>query len=195
MIGEVNAGIGVAIDTYVIKAAQEVVQSSFSVDNPQVYFDIEIEGEDLGRVKFELYANIVPRTAEYFRILFTGEKGFGYKGSKFHRIYFDMIEGGDITRRGDGRGGKTIFQDHVPHETVRVKHTKEGLLSTRPNSEGYQFSITTAPPSWLNDHHHTVFGEVKEGYDIVKRIVAQGTIEGFVNKSVYIKDCGEIKTE
>ncbi|NBD95102.1 MAG: peptidylprolyl isomerase [Gammaproteobacteria bacterium] len=156
--------------------------------NPRVAFDVRIGDEDAGTIVFELFADVVPKTAENFRALCTGEKSedLCYAGSPFHRIIPDfMIQGGDFTR-GNGTGGKSIYGDRFPDENFEIKHTGPGLLSMAnagPNTNGSQFFITVAATPWL-DGKHVVFGKVIEGMDVVKAMEAVGSRSGETSKPV-----------
>ncbi|MFE2514035.1 peptidylprolyl isomerase [Streptomyces mirabilis] len=159
-----------------------------------VFFEVSADGEPLGRIEFKLYDDVVPDTARNFRELATGQNGFGYKGSPFHRVIPDfMLQGGDFTNE-DGTGGKSIYGAKFPDENFKLKHTKPGLLSMANagrNTNGSQFFITTIVTDWL-DGKHVVFGEVVEGMDVVKAVEKLGSRSGTTSKKIVISDSGTV---
>ncbi|KAG6867733.1 cyclophilin peptidyl-prolyl cis-trans isomerase Cyp2 [Termitomyces sp. T159_Od127] len=159
-----------------------------------VFFDITINDEPSGRIVMKLYDDVVPKTAKNFRELATGEHGFGYAGSSFHRVIPDfMLQGGDFTK-GNGTGGKSIYGEKFADENFTKKHTGPGILSMAnagKNTNGSQFFITTVKTSWL-DGAHVVFGEVVEGLDLVKKIEKLGSASGKLSKKVTIAKSGTV---
>ncbi|KAL2125196.1 hypothetical protein VTJ04DRAFT_1561 [Mycothermus thermophilus] len=172
--------------------------------NPLVFFDITLGGEPLGRITFELFKDVVPKTTENFRQFCTGEsknhlgRPQGYKGSKFHRIIPNfMVQGGDFLK-GDGTGSTCIYGTRsFADENFKLKHDQPGLLSMAnagPNTNGCQFFITTVPTPFL-DGKHVVFGKVVDGMDVVRKMEhtktgARG--RDVPNLDVVIAECGEM---
>lgn len=156
------------------------------------FFDIEIDGSAIGRLVFELFDKVVPRTANNFAELCKRPQGEGYVCSKFHRIIKGfMAQGGDFTA-GNGTGGKSIYGKKFNDENFDIKHTKKGLLSMAnagPNTNGSQFFITFAPTPWL-DGAHVVFGEVIEGHKVLDALEGVGNSSGNIKSSVIITNCG-----
>ncbi|XP_012534593.1 peptidyl-prolyl cis-trans isomerase isoform X2 [Monomorium pharaonis] len=132
---------------------------------PLVYFDISVDDKPLGRIIIQLRTDVVPKTAENFRALCTGEKG-----------------------------GKSIFGEKFEDENFELKHTSMGTLSmanSGPNTNGSQFFITTVKTPWL-DNKHVVFGSVFEGVDIVRKIESYGSSTGKTYQKIMIADCGQL---
>ncbi|XP_038156764.1 peptidyl-prolyl cis-trans isomerase D [Cyprinodon tularosa] len=169
--------------------------------NPRVFFDVDVDGERVGRIVLELFADITPKTAENFLALCTGEKGVGqstgkplhFKGCPFHRIIKKfMIQGGDFSNH-NGTGGESIYGEKFEDENFHYKHDRMGLLSMAnagPNTNGSQFFITTVPTPHL-DGKHVVFGQVLKGIGVVKMLESIETDGDTPVKPCIISDCGE----
>ncbi|KAL7410242.1 cyclophilin [Mrakia frigida] len=175
-----------------IRSAARAYSSAAASKN--VFFDVQIGSQPAGRITFKLYDDVVPKTAANFRALCTGEKGFGYAGSPFHRVIPGfMVQGGDFTR-GNGTGGKSIYGEKFPDENFNVKHTKRGLLSMAnagKNTNGSQFFITSGPTPHLNGAH-VVFGEVVDGFPVLEAIEARGSNSGKTSEPMGVQAAGEV---
>ena len=172
---------------------------------PRVFLDLAIGASPIGRVTIELRADVVPRTAENFRALCTGERGqsassghaLTFKNSTFHRVIPNfMCQGGDFTNN-DGTGGESIYGRTFRDENFELKHAGAGTLSmanSGPHTNGSQFFITTGNTAWLDDKH-VVFGMVCDGMDVVRRVEACGSKSGKTRETIRVVDCGEIPRE
>ncbi|XP_026148603.1 NK-tumor recognition protein isoform X2 [Mastacembelus armatus] len=175
-------------------------------DRPQCYFDVELNREPVGRIVFQLFSDICPKTSKNFLCLCTGERGIGkitgkklcYKGSTFHRVVKNfMIQGGDFTE-GNGRGGESIYGGYFEDENFTLKHDRAFLLSMAnrgKDTNGSQFFITTKMAPHL-DGVHVVFGLVISGFEVIKKIERLKTDSASrPYADVRVVDCGQLITK
>ena len=161
---------------------------------PRVFLDVKADNEPLGRIVIELRSDVTPRTADNFRKLCTGQLGYGYRGSIFHRVLPNFVcHGGDFTKH-DGSGSKSIYGPRFDDENFELTHSAPGKVSMAncgPHTNGSQFFITTQRAEHL-DGKHVVFGHVVEGMDIVKKVEACGTLSGATLRPLCIYECGQL---
>jgi len=185
------------------KAEREATVITMPKDFPRTFFDITIDNKPIGRVVFELFTDVTPKTAENFRVLCTGEKGLSklsskplhYRGSCFHRIIKGfMIQGGDFTKN-NGTGGESIYGRTFEDENFSRKHTEPFLLSMAnagSHTNGSQFFITTVPTPHL-DGKHVVFGRVVSGQGVITIVENELTDKNDKPFAwVAIANCGEL---
>ncbi|KAL0596290.1 Peptidyl-prolyl cis-trans isomerase A [Plecturocebus cupreus] len=161
---------------------------------PTSFFDSALEGEPLGRISFRLFLNKIPKTAENIHVLSTGEKGFGYKGSCFHRIIPGFLCQGDDFTCHNGTGGKSIYGEKFDDEKFILKYTRPGIMSIAnagPNRNSSQVFIYAAKTEWLDDEH-VVFGKMKEGMNIVEAMECLGSRNGKTSQKITIADCRQL---
>uniref|UniRef100_A0A7S3KRY9 Peptidyl-prolyl cis-trans isomerase n=1 Tax=Euplotes crassus TaxID=5936 RepID=A0A7S3KRY9_EUPCR len=163
----------------------------------EVYFDIDINGKDAGRITIGLFGTVVPETVHNFVDIAAGtafDDGLSYTGNPFHRIIKGfMAQGGDITNQ-DGSGGKSIFGRKFPDENFILKHDRDHVLSmanSGADTNGSQFFITFEKTPWLNGKH-VVFGEVLSGFETLHKMEAMGSPDGKPKKPVTIRKSGVI---
>ncbi|XP_049613067.1 probable inactive peptidyl-prolyl cis-trans isomerase-like 6 [Syngnathus scovelli] len=171
-----------------------------------VYMDIEIGGEPVGRLLFELFSDVCPKTSWNFEALCTGESvsqssgGYPlcYKGSLFHRVVPNgWVQGGDITPERRGNGGESIYGPTFDDESFALSHTKRGMLGMAnkgPHSNGSQFYITLQQTRWM-DLTYVAFGQVVEGVDVLKRIEEAPTTNQRPKTECSVVNCGVFKLE
>lgn len=183
--------------------SDQAVTEAVDRGNPVVFFDITIADIPSGRIKMELFKDVVPKTAENFRQFCTGEfhKGahpVGYKGTPFHRVIREfMLQGGDFLKQ-DGTGRMSIYGEKFEDENFTLRHEGPGYLSmanSGPGTNGCQFFLTCAKTSWL-DGKHVVFGKVLDPASLlVLRKIENIQTDPKSNKPklpVVIAQCGEL---
>ncbi|XP_032128306.1 peptidyl-prolyl cis-trans isomerase A-like [Sapajus apella] len=162
--------------------------------NPTSFFDSALKGEPLGRISFRLFANRIPKSVENFHALSTGKKGFGYKGSCFHRIIPGFMCQVDDFTCHNGTGGKSIYGEKFDDENFILKHTGPGIMSIAnagPNKNGSQFFVYATKTERL-DGEHVVFRKMKEGMNIVEAMECLGSRNGKTSQKITIADCGQL---
>ncbi|KAK3225689.1 hypothetical protein Dsin_005551 [Dipteronia sinensis] len=166
--------------------------------NPRVFFDLNIGGHRVGRLVIELFTDSTPITLENFRALYTGEKGIDrsgkplhYKGTIFHRVNpRSLFKGRDLTE-GNELGGESIYSDSFTDENFVNKHIGPGILSMANTGPNTNDLICNAKTEWL-DGTNVIFGQVVEGFDVMKVVEKVGSIFGLTSKVVTVANCGQL---
>ncbi|XP_038137550.1 probable inactive peptidyl-prolyl cis-trans isomerase-like 6 [Cyprinodon tularosa] len=165
-----------------------------------VFMDVQIADEAVGRLYFELFSDVCPKTSKNFEALCTGEHGLSqsdfplhYKDSQFHRIVpYGWVQGGDISPGSKGNGGESIYGASFEDESFAVSHSKRGILgmaNNGPHSNGSQFYITLQPTSWM-DKTYVAFGQVVEGVNVLKRLEEAPTCNERPKYECKVAACG-----
>merc|ERR1712113_676037 len=187
--------LGLIVALFTVATADDTKKGPLVTD--KVFFDMTIGGEAVGTIEIGLFGKTVPKTTENFAKLASGSEGFGYAGSKFHRVIKDfMIQGGDFTR-GDGTGGKSIYGEKFPDENFKLKHNGAGWVSMAnagKDTNGSQFFICTVKTTWL-DNRHVVFGKILEGMKTVRALEALDDGSSKPTKEAKIANSGELIVE